>query len=197
MLQDLVVPPTFEYAHGGPHVYVGGQMGNVACSPSDPIFWMHHAFIDRIWEDFRQNEQTSQTEYEYPTQSSTVNIGGTAHNPLSEMKPFEPHVNRDGISNHFTNNHYQYAPRPHSCTTDNQCGHNLFCHNSRCKSKVKRNGSCTGLYPNTGRACECGTCKLSVGGYKCIATIWQCVFKYCLHIKHPAELSPVGINPGK
>jgi hypothetical protein len=36
----------------GPHAYVhrliGGDMSGFA-SPNDPIFWIHHAFIDRIW----------------------------------------------------------------------------------------------------------------------------------------------------
>jgi tyrosinase len=37
----------------GPHNYVhnwvGGAMGDPTISPEDPIFWMHHGNIDRIW----------------------------------------------------------------------------------------------------------------------------------------------------
>ena len=33
--------------HNTVHGWVGGQMGNY-CSPADPIFWMHHAMIDRL-----------------------------------------------------------------------------------------------------------------------------------------------------
>ena len=46
-----------EFYHNGVHVFVGGQMDDVPCSPSDPVFFLHHSFIDRIWEDFRQLSQ--------------------------------------------------------------------------------------------------------------------------------------------
>lgn len=35
--------------HNSGHGWVGGDMANTAISPNDPIFWMHHAQIDRIW----------------------------------------------------------------------------------------------------------------------------------------------------
>lgn len=34
--------------HNAVHVWVGGTMG-MATSPNDPVFWMHHAMIDRLW----------------------------------------------------------------------------------------------------------------------------------------------------
>ncbi|ORZ31715.1 hypothetical protein BCR44DRAFT_1261951 [Catenaria anguillulae PL171] len=35
--------------HNQFHVYIGGHMGNPSISPSDPAFWMHHAYIDLLW----------------------------------------------------------------------------------------------------------------------------------------------------
>src|SRR5262249_33461289 len=35
--------------HNGVHVWVGGSMGSVPTAPADPIFWMHHCNIDRLW----------------------------------------------------------------------------------------------------------------------------------------------------
>ncbi len=35
--------------HDGMHGWVGGDMGVVATSAFDPIFWAHHAMIDRLW----------------------------------------------------------------------------------------------------------------------------------------------------
>jgi Common central domain of tyrosinase len=36
--------------HGAVHVLIGGRMGSVPTAANDPIFWMHHCNIDRIWE---------------------------------------------------------------------------------------------------------------------------------------------------
>jgi len=38
-----------EDVHGWVHVWVGGSMGQVATAAFDPIFWSHHAMIDRLW----------------------------------------------------------------------------------------------------------------------------------------------------
>jgi tyrosinase len=35
--------------HDGIHGWVGGDMGVIATSAFDPVFWAHHAMIDRIW----------------------------------------------------------------------------------------------------------------------------------------------------
>ncbi|MEO8961801.1 MAG: tyrosinase family protein [Ginsengibacter sp.] len=41
-----------EGIHGAVHVWVGGTMGFVSTAAADPIFWMHHANIDRLWWDW-------------------------------------------------------------------------------------------------------------------------------------------------
>lgn len=38
-----------EDIHDGIHGWCGGDMGQVARSAFDPIFWSHHCMIDRIW----------------------------------------------------------------------------------------------------------------------------------------------------
>lgn len=50
----------------GPHAYghngIGGTMSDVSASPSDPIFWMHHSFVDhsfRIWQNMDVNGRTN------------------------------------------------------------------------------------------------------------------------------------------
>src|SRR5215210_5054408 len=35
--------------HNAVHVWVGGSMGSVPTATADPLFWMHHANIDRLW----------------------------------------------------------------------------------------------------------------------------------------------------
>lgn len=35
--------------HNGVHNFVGGMMADPKSSPTDPVFWLHHANIDRLW----------------------------------------------------------------------------------------------------------------------------------------------------
>lgn len=45
--------------HAAGHGGVGGVMINVAASPGDPIFFLHHAYIDRLWWQWQQANLTS------------------------------------------------------------------------------------------------------------------------------------------
>jgi len=38
-----------EGVHNSGHVWVGGTMQSIMTAPADPVFWMHHAEIDRLW----------------------------------------------------------------------------------------------------------------------------------------------------
>lgn len=38
--------------HAGTHNAVGGDMAGAA-SPTDPLFWLHHAFIDKTWAEWQ------------------------------------------------------------------------------------------------------------------------------------------------
>ena len=60
-LAELTFPPTpgfgfspsLEGPHGNVHVLVGGPGGNmslVSRAARDPIFWLHHGNIDRLWD---------------------------------------------------------------------------------------------------------------------------------------------------
>lgn len=44
--------------HNRVHVWVGGQMATGA-SPNDPVFWLHHAFIDRLWAQWQARHPSS------------------------------------------------------------------------------------------------------------------------------------------
>ena len=45
--------PSLEGVHDSGHVWVGGTMLSVPTAPADPVFWMHHAEIDRIWAEWQ------------------------------------------------------------------------------------------------------------------------------------------------
>jgi tyrosinase len=42
-----------EGIHNSGHVWVGGSMGSVPTAPCDPVFWMHHCEIDRLWAEWQ------------------------------------------------------------------------------------------------------------------------------------------------
>ncbi len=41
-------------AHNQGHAWIGGIMNNTSTSPTDPMFWLHHGEIDRLWQNWRQ-----------------------------------------------------------------------------------------------------------------------------------------------
>lgn len=41
--------------HNTVHGWVGGTMNNIMISPADPLFWLHHAEVDRIWSAWQAN----------------------------------------------------------------------------------------------------------------------------------------------
>lgn len=56
------VPKTHNYGHG----WVGGDdghMGDANESPNDPIFFLHHAFIDKVWADWQADGHTGDAFY--------------------------------------------------------------------------------------------------------------------------------------
>ncbi|MCX5195544.1 tyrosinase family protein [Streptomyces sp. NBC_00249] len=44
--------------HNRVHVWIGGQMASAA-SPNDPVFWMHHAFVDMLWAEWQMRNPKS------------------------------------------------------------------------------------------------------------------------------------------
>ncbi|EPB69924.1 common central domain of tyrosinase [Ancylostoma ceylanicum] len=109
-----------EYTHGNGHIFVGGDMFNTATSANDPLFYLHHCFIDYIWEQWRQQRQTrADRETLYPPDNQLCS--SPQHFAASQMMPFSPMRNIDGLSNKYTDNLYEYAPRP-TCSQGRDCG---------------------------------------------------------------------------
>ncbi|MFI2371638.1 tyrosinase family protein [Streptomyces sp. NPDC018833] len=55
--------------HNRVHVWVGGQMAT-GVSPNDPVFWLHHAFIDKLWTEW----QALHPDSPYLPQAGTANV---------------------------------------------------------------------------------------------------------------------------
>lgn len=71
-----VSPPDFrtfqtalEDLHNDVHNAVGGTMGTER-SPADPLFWIHHAFVDKLWA--RWENQHTGTPFQPPNATDTL-----------------------------------------------------------------------------------------------------------------------------
>ncbi|KAJ6491893.1 tyrosinase [Mycena sanguinolenta] len=60
-LEGTPVTETFR-VHDAGHNAVDGEMGNRYSSPGDPLFYLHHAFLDKIWWDWVQMDYSSRVE---------------------------------------------------------------------------------------------------------------------------------------
>jgi tyrosinase len=43
--------------HDNVHVWVGGEMSDPNWAAFDPLFWAHHAMVDRLWRIWQQGNQ--------------------------------------------------------------------------------------------------------------------------------------------
>jgi tyrosinase len=47
-----------EVQHGEIHSWVDGQLGELSTAAHDPVFYLHHCFVDYLWEQFRQKQRS-------------------------------------------------------------------------------------------------------------------------------------------
>jgi tyrosinase len=72
--------------HGDVHVAVGGWMSSFEQAALDPIFWLHHCNIDRLWEVWLR-QSTSQGN---PTQATWLNKKFDLHDAAGTAITFTP-----------------------------------------------------------------------------------------------------------
>jgi len=157
---DRLVQPydtsTFERDHGGVHVFVNGQMGMLACAPNDPLFWLHHCFVDcmGLW----LKNRVAASQWIYPPDWWL----SAEHRANAQMRPFNGFVNRHGLNDTEMEKHYTCAASPADrnpadrgnpdryfpdCSTDADCSPVglLWCHtpSRSCRAKARRGGACT------------------------------------------------------
>ena len=75
--------------HNGVHPWVGGDMGAMS-SPNDPLFFMHHAQIDRIWAIWQRKHPGVGN---YNDANRKV---GQGHGPSDNMWPWDAGVSAPG-----------------------------------------------------------------------------------------------------
>jgi len=106
---------SLEAHHNGPHVWVDGQLSAPITAAQDPIFFLHHAFIDYIWELFRTKQRLMGivSDYDYPV------VQNPLHRPYRWLAgwPYIPRLlNIDGFGQQFAQQaSYQISPSCGNC----------------------------------------------------------------------------------
>ena len=74
--------------HNRVHVYIGGTMSDIVISSNDPIFFLHHSNVDRLYESwYRKNNGTNSGSYRPKTFSYSVLPGHNIDEPLVALFP--------------------------------------------------------------------------------------------------------------
>ncbi|XP_075699901.1 tyrosinase-like [Rhinoderma darwinii] len=89
-----------ENMHNMFHDYIGGTMGQVPISANDPIFVLHHAYIDKLFEDWIQKNNASSDTY-----PENIHPG---HEPRECAMPFFPCVTNKHLLQTSINYGYKY-----------------------------------------------------------------------------------------
>lgn len=63
-----------EGMHNTVHMWVGGIMQNMMSSPKDPLFWLHHANVDRIWHTWDNFMRSWGLRPDYPVLTPPLDI---------------------------------------------------------------------------------------------------------------------------
>lgn len=187
-LRDLswFVDTSFERNHGATHNWVGGVMANLPLSPSDPVFLLHHAFIDCLWEQFRDIQRSQKLpeidpRYDYPNDSHALGVGmvqpdgvllrtpeQSHHHAQATMEPFGPLRNIDGLRDGYFDRYYTCEPSPVCSTDAADCGsEHLFCdlNTYRCAPKLQLGAICTDFAKSS--PCHRGVCCSGVCRPRC------------------------------
>lgn len=64
------------FLHNGPHGWVGGNMMPMT-SPNDPVFFLHHCNIDRIWSIWQQRNAAGLTNYQPASGTANHSLNST------------------------------------------------------------------------------------------------------------------------
>ncbi|CAJ0587640.1 unnamed protein product, partial [Mesorhabditis spiculigera] len=148
--------PSFEVYHGYGHMTVGGDMNVTATAGADPLFFMHHANYDQLFETWRQKWQDrDERETQYPSDDIISECTSATHQAAVAMEPFTNLRVIDGLSNLYTDELYEYAPAPSCSVQKPDCGSPyLFCSLSNttwwetqvavnCLAKMMPGGECS------------------------------------------------------
>ena len=107
-----------EVQHGEIHSWVDGQLGELSTAAHDPVFYLHHCFVDYLWEQFRQKQRRRgiNPDMDYPAiVNHTLH---SSHAPLG----FGNLRNIDSYSEYLISGMYEYMPSASCSFANPSCG---------------------------------------------------------------------------
>lgn len=120
--ENSEIDDDLEFHHNGVHRWIDGQMAILASAVYDPVFWIYHCFIDKVWEDFRENQKRNGVNPETDYPQNPVTMGAVdLHRPNASMG-FADLTVLDGLSAIYTTEWYQYARSPTCEAATLDCG---------------------------------------------------------------------------
>jgi tyrosinase len=90
---DYTLMRGLESPHGAAHSWVGGTVGDIAFAPRDPVFWLIHCNIDRLWAEWTVAKSGQAGWVQYAPASG----GPTGHNLNDSMWPWNGGTSPFGI----------------------------------------------------------------------------------------------------
>ena len=104
------------------------QFTQVETAAYDPIFWFHHAYVDCLYERFRERQKRRGIN---PMRDWPAEHGDSTHAPFAPMR-LGSLRNIDGAQDFFSEEIVRCEPMP-VCSGDNECGQYMRCDRSRQK----------------------------------------------------------------
>lgn len=81
-----------ESIHNDPHCWVGGIMCQLANSPLDPVFYLHHAVVDKLWQQWEDENQSSSFQ-----STSLPRYPNTDPNDITDSRDLNVWYAEDGV----------------------------------------------------------------------------------------------------
>lgn len=139
-----------EDIHGYNHMFIGGQMGMITCSPCDLAFYGLHCFFDMLARVNIQN-RSADVYQEYPQ----ALIMPPFHRDIDRMMPFYRTSCVEGLV--YPPGSNPYVPPVVTCNGHDACGSKaLWCNSGRCMACVRRGAVMMTGWPD--RACFIENC---------------------------------------
>lgn len=166
-------------------LWVSGTMSDLSLAPADPLYFLHYAFVDCIWEQSRLRKLTQYPHFDfrsdYPNDTEALGLQNQSereaiflgpqdsiHAALRELKPFKPLRNIDALDSDYSKL-YACSPRPMCTQKYPYCNSPyLFCHTKRwtCIPKLQIGKDCTVFKDFS--PCYNGQCCSTPGKFQCM-----------------------------